>query len=337
MEPVVTVNLGGNAYQLDQSAHEALRVYLERAAASLANNPDKTEILHDLEQAIADKCSAYLSAYKNVVSASEMQAIIAQMGPVEGAAEEAPRAEQTYTPRAERKLHRIRDAHSVTGVSAGLAAYFDVDVNLIRVLWVIGALFTSGFAIIAYFVLMFWMPLASTPEQVAAAYGAPFNAQDVIDKAKRNYQEYADQSAQTWSSWRREWRHSRREERRARARMYAQNAPPPPTGPFAVFARVFGAVFAVVFSLLGAALLIAFLFALFSLITSGSVLGWTLPGVPYWAAIVLLCIAYGAIAGPLGALQNASYSALSGRPQNQAHHDSGFGFLLIVGIGGWLA
>ena len=54
MERVVTINLNGNSYQLEEPAYDALRAYMTRAEASLAANPDKAEIVRDLEQAIAD-------------------------------------------------------------------------------------------------------------------------------------------------------------------------------------------------------------------------------------------------------------------------------------------
>jgi len=43
METVVTVNLNGNPYHLDESAYDALRVYLDAAGRALAANPDKAE------------------------------------------------------------------------------------------------------------------------------------------------------------------------------------------------------------------------------------------------------------------------------------------------------
>ena len=56
MQKVITINLNGNAYQLDQSGYESLRAYLEHADEQLGSNPDKTEIIRDLEQSIAEKC-----------------------------------------------------------------------------------------------------------------------------------------------------------------------------------------------------------------------------------------------------------------------------------------
>src|SRR6058998_1010218 len=85
MQKVINVNLNGNAYQLDEDAYAALRSYVDRAEAALRDNPDKAEIMADLEQAIAEKCARFLTAHKMVVTAAEMEQVLKDMGPVEGA------------------------------------------------------------------------------------------------------------------------------------------------------------------------------------------------------------------------------------------------------------
>src|SRR5215510_12784395 len=86
MQKVITINLNGNAYQLDERGYEMLLAYLDHAEQELAGNPDRAEILADLEQAIADKCLRALGTHKTVVSAAEVDAILKEMGPVEGGA-----------------------------------------------------------------------------------------------------------------------------------------------------------------------------------------------------------------------------------------------------------
>src|ERR671911_91066 len=95
MQKVININLNGNAFQLEEGGYDALREYLARAERELKDNPDRAEIMADLEQAIADKCQKYLGPRKTVVTASEIDAIVAEMGPVDGAASEA--AGQTTT------------------------------------------------------------------------------------------------------------------------------------------------------------------------------------------------------------------------------------------------
>ncbi|HUG72141.1 MAG TPA: hypothetical protein VMK82_01840, partial [Steroidobacteraceae bacterium] len=76
MRKVTVVSLSGSAYQLEEAAHDQVSAYLERAARELAGNPDRVEILADLEQAIADKCDSFLGRHKNVILAEEAAQIL---------------------------------------------------------------------------------------------------------------------------------------------------------------------------------------------------------------------------------------------------------------------
>jgi phage shock protein PspC (stress-responsive transcriptional regulator) len=340
MERVVTINLNGNPYQLEEPAYDALRAYIGRAEAALADNPDKAEIIRDLEQAIADKCGGYLSASKTVISAAEMQRVLEEMGPVEGEGEqknEQPDSEEASTVYGARKrLYRIKDRSVIAGVCSGIGAYFDLDPNIIRLLFVLFALFTSGFGLIVYIVLMFAIPSAHTSEEWAAAHGVVLNAQEIVDRAKREYGKFADESSRAWRRERRAWhRHWRQ---RVREDFGGWDAPPAvPAQPVGYVTRMFAGLFALVFSLMSAALLIAFLYAVFSLMGAGSVLGWTPPDdVPLWLAVLLLAIAYGAISSPFRALRRSSYATVSGYRSYGAGAD-GLITLVLVAVAIWLS
>ena len=80
MNKVIAINLGGNAYQLEEGGYDALRAYLETAAARLQGNPDRDEILSDIERAIAEKFRALLASHKTVVVTQEVTAVLAEMG-----------------------------------------------------------------------------------------------------------------------------------------------------------------------------------------------------------------------------------------------------------------
>jgi phage shock protein PspC (stress-responsive transcriptional regulator) len=330
MERVIAINLNGVAYQLDESAFEALRAYLDRAVAALASNPDKDEIIRDLEQAIADKCRIYLSPSKNVVSSTEMAKILEEMGPVEGEggeaedpAGEAPPRMETERPR--KRLYRLREGAVISGVCSGMAAYFDLDANIIRLAWIIVALFTSGAAVLVYVVLMFVIPSAHTSEEWAEAHGVPFNAQGVIDEAKRRYAEFEAKGGlrQYWREQRRQWREWRRQygpiffhATYGRApEEHRWNWSAPPAKPAGYVTRFFAGLVALVFSITGAVLTIAFILALISLATTGAVFGNEPPlGLPLWADIVVLCIVFAALSGPIAAIRHASEATVRGQP-----------------------
>ena len=47
-------------------------------------------------------------------------------------------------------LVRSRDGRMLAGVCAGLAGYFGVDVTLVRVIWAVVSVLTSGLGVLAY-------------------------------------------------------------------------------------------------------------------------------------------------------------------------------------------
>lgn len=173
MRKVVTASLNGNAFQLEEGAYEAVQRYLQRSAARSAGNPDQQEILGDLEQAIADKCSAYLGPHKNVITEPEALRILDEMGPVEP---DAPNGQPAGsgatacgTPR-ERRLFRLPTEGMMGGVCAGLAAYFAIDVVWVRLGYVLLTLCT-GIWFLLWLVQLIITPKAMTEDEIAAAHG----------------------------------------------------------------------------------------------------------------------------------------------------------------------
>jgi len=208
MRKVTLVSLGGNTYQLEDGAHEALAAYLDRAARALAANPDRAEILADLEQAIADKCDSFLGKHKNVIVAAEAAQIVREMGPVQGngfdsaagaqatgAGASDPLADDTHAtpdgarahgelPR-RRRLMRLPEEGMMGGVCSGIAAYFDFDVVWVRLAFVLMLFLTGGVWFAVWLAMLIVMPAARTPEQIAAARGEALSAREVMEMAKR--------------------------------------------------------------------------------------------------------------------------------------------------------
>jgi len=208
MRKVTLVSLGGNAYQLEEAAHEQIAGYLDRAARTLADNPDRAEILADLEQAIADKCDSFLGKHKNVISADEAAQILREMGPVlgNGAQDDAqtrfhgdPQPAEEYAGFSygqdaadiarRKRLMRIPSEGMVGGVCAGFAAYLHIDVVWVRLGFVLLTLCT-GVWFFAWLVLLIVMPAARTPEQVASVRGDALSAREVMEMARRKSAEF---------------------------------------------------------------------------------------------------------------------------------------------------
>jgi phage shock protein PspC (stress-responsive transcriptional regulator) len=270
----------------------------------------------DLEQAIADKCAHYLQPHKNVLSAAEIDNVLKQMGPVEtdappsqsSAGREQPQAQTSHwdTPR---RLYQIREGAMLSGVCTGIAAYFNIDVTIVRILFVVLALLTGGIWLLVYIAMMLVIPFANTDEERAAAAGAPFNAQEVIDRAKKHYGEFKDSR-----EWRRHWRQQRREWRRKwhdGAYWWAHNlqrsvhqfSAHPGYG-----TQLVAGLLIPLLAILSALVFILWIVAIVQLATSGSIFGWAIPAsMPLWVSILILIFLYSAISQPLRHARRAIY------------------------------
>jgi len=196
MQKVITINLNGNAYQLDEHGYEALRAYLEHAEAQLGGNPDAPEIIRDLEQSIAEKCLRLLGPGKTVVATPEIAQILREIGPVESAG--APQSASSDAAPQPKRLYQIREGAMVSGVANGLAAYFNIDPTIVRVGFVAAAVVEMMhydqppvLSIGLYVLLVFLVPYAKTSEQRAAAQGAsaslPYKLQNAVEKVKAKF------------------------------------------------------------------------------------------------------------------------------------------------------
>jgi phage shock protein PspC (stress-responsive transcriptional regulator) len=348
MNKVISVNLNGRAYQVEEQAYELLRAYLDEAARLLADDPDCKEILGDLEQAIGDKGARLLGAGRNVLSEAEMRRILDEMGPVEtgeAAAGAAPASDaggdgpSAASPRetsGPKRLYLVKEGEMIAGVCNGLAAYFGVDATIVRLIFVALLVLSSGLFGIAYLVMMFVVPTAKTAEERAAARGLPFNAQELVEQAKRHYTDMKD-SAQRW--------HDRRRRAKERAfwrprerRGYEEPQPRPFEQPQSGYgARVAAGIVLPLISVASAALTVACIFTLVSLVTTGGVLGWSLPfGVPLWVAIGAVIAAYALVAAPLRAVRYASYDALGPRRGWFVFWDGVLWIVLVI-LAWWIA
>lgn len=368
MRPVISVSLNGRAYQLEDDARAALADYLDSAGRSLAGNPDRAEILSDLEQAIADKCERCLNPHKNVIVRAEIEQVIREMGPVESGAAAGVKekgaspdveasggsARRDGAAHAPKRLYQISDGAMLSGVCKGIAVYLDVDVTLVRLLFVIAAVLTGGLAVLVYVAMMFIVPYANTPEEHAAARGVPFNARVLVEQAKLKAAQLTDAAAHAAmangspaarANWQSEWRKARtqwrREWRAARANWRAQrwaqragavppgvNASTPPVPPVA---HLIGSLTWVILGIVVAVLTVCWLIALISMMTTGALLGWFPVHVPLWVAIVGLIVLYQIVIWPLRVLRHASAPYACGHLQPwRAFWDAVIGLALLA-------
>ncbi len=340
MRRVITISLNGNAYALEDDAADALGTYLDQARRALDHNADRVEILSDLEQAIADKSQRFLGSHKTVLNRTEIEQILAEMGPVDGGSTteaDAVTSGAASGPSSPRRhtLYRIRQEQKIGGVCSGLAAYFGWDVTWVRLAFLVFGL-VWGITGVLYLALMIIVPVAETPEELAAAYGEPFNARELIERARQDAEDLArrdwrPEKAQLKAGWERSksfvrtelreslsvWRQKRLDARRRRrqtAQGAAQNAGPAAASAASTNSRsshrpgpiqqVLALMLLVPLIAVFGALALAWIGVLFVLVTTGTIFGILLPlSWPIWLVILVLLLGFSLVTWPFRLLR----------------------------------
>jgi len=151
----VTVTLNRSTLQFDEAGFQRLEQYLADARRTLEGNPDRDEILTDLEQAVADQCTRRLAVGSTTVTLAELAPALEEIGPVQ-----APGATASTPAGASRPLQQVSEGALISGVCLGLARYFGLNVTLLRIATVLLLLATGGGMILVYIALMLLMPYA---------------------------------------------------------------------------------------------------------------------------------------------------------------------------------
>jgi phage shock protein PspC (stress-responsive transcriptional regulator) len=325
MNKVITINLNGNAYQLEEDGFEALRTYLESAARRLEGNPDKAEIIADIEQSIGDKFRAVLGVAKTVVVTKEVEDVIAEMGPVQdasgddepagaGAARGGPQAAAPgAAPGTAKRLYKIREGAMIGGVCTGIAAYFGIDVTIVRIAFAFTG-FMWGSGVLLYVLMMIILPRAETSAEKAAAYGAPSTAEEFIKRAREGYyggmRTFGDKKA--YREWKSQFKREMRQHKRDFQREIHQNISQWRQNwrqhwgqhPHAHDSWIAGSFLSLLITIVS----LAGLCAILSLILTGSIFSFALPaGMPMWMGIILLFIIFQVIKWPLRAARYSVY------------------------------
>jgi phage shock protein PspC (stress-responsive transcriptional regulator) len=165
MNKTISINLSGQNFIIEEDAYHMLRNYLDEIKKHCGPDTDSEEVISDIELSIAEKLNALLTPYKEVIDEKDIDSLIKVMGTAEDFNRDIGEVPEAGEDRAVvRKLYRDTDNAVIAGVASGLAAYFDTDPVLFRILF-FALMFASGFGILAYIVFWIAMPEAKTASQ----------------------------------------------------------------------------------------------------------------------------------------------------------------------------
>jgi phage shock protein PspC (stress-responsive transcriptional regulator) len=181
----VTARLNRSTFQFEEAAFARLEEYLADAARTLQDNPDKAEILADLEQAVADQCAKRMQPGQGVVTLTELQPALEEIGSVQvpGGTDPADRAAPDRT----RSLRQISEGAVISGVCLGLARYFGLDVTLLRIVSVLLLFVSGGAMILVYLVLMLLLPYAPAERGGAPVRTIPARSRQFVEYLRSKF------------------------------------------------------------------------------------------------------------------------------------------------------
>ena len=162
------INLGGQAFVINEDAYHVLDNYLNNIKRIYANEVGKEEILQDIETRFAE---LFIQKGKDrIVSIEDVNQVIAVMGTPEDFEDGEQAETKTNTTSnfqkstsTEKRLYRDKDNSVVAGVCSGLTAYFGInDPIWLRIVFIISPFITVGTALLVYIILWIIMPEAKT-------------------------------------------------------------------------------------------------------------------------------------------------------------------------------
>ncbi len=185
MKRTSTISLGGMNFNIDDDAYEMLNQYFIEISKRFPED-EKEEILRDIESRMAELFTFKMKD-RNVINADDVNEVIDVIGHPDQFDDESDNSSEDNSSKEKnteekrnfssrsrkeyRKLYRNSTDKIIGGVASGLAAYFDLDPVVLRILFVVLAFASLGWGILIYLIFLIAMPEAITKAELLEMQG----------------------------------------------------------------------------------------------------------------------------------------------------------------------
>ncbi|MEO5966714.1 MAG: PspC domain-containing protein [Ferruginibacter sp.] len=167
MKQVININFQGRVVPIEVSAFEILKQYIDSLNRHFSNELGKDEIINDIESRIGELFQERIVAGSSCITEDHVNAVIASMGRPEEFDTDSENTKTESKPsfyaennsHQKKRLYRDENNKKIGGVCSGLANYFDLDVTLVRIIFILFAF--AGFGILFYIILWIAVPESS--------------------------------------------------------------------------------------------------------------------------------------------------------------------------------
>ncbi len=190
MNKTVSANISGFVFNIEENAYDQLRQYLKSIRSKFNDEEEREEIMADIEARIAELFQERISLNKEVILETDISDIIEILGqPADFSTEDETISDSTNNYEKQktgadvnesirRKLFRDKDDAILGGVCSGLSYYFNVDVFIIRLLFVV-LFITAGSGVLLYIILLIILPEAKTTADILQMKGQSVNLESI--------------------------------------------------------------------------------------------------------------------------------------------------------------
>lgn len=173
MKQVININYQGRIIPIEITAYDMLKKYIDSLHRYFNEEAGKEEIINDIEDRIGELFQERLKNGAVCITDTDVEAVIASMGrpeefdlKEEDASNDQKKQNNAPSGSSGKRLFRNEQQKIIGGVCAGLADYFNIDVTVVRLLFVV-MFFSFGIGLIPYIVLWIVAP-NSTEGQIGA-------------------------------------------------------------------------------------------------------------------------------------------------------------------------
>ena len=176
MKQVININFQGRVVPIEVTAFELLKTYIESLSRHFEAEDGKDEIINDIENRIGELFQERIKAGAICITDEDVNAIIKSIGRPEdfddndtsSASENKNNSENVDNHKnartaynGKRRLFRDENHKLVGGVCSGIANYFDIDIVIVRIVFLV-LLFSFGIGFIPYIILWIAVPSSAT-------------------------------------------------------------------------------------------------------------------------------------------------------------------------------
>lgn len=184
MNEITRIHLGRQPFTIAVDAHKALREYLESIRKVVGGS--RREVIEEIELRMAELLLERGITPERTVLVEDVDYLKEQLGKpgdfeAEEGDEESPEANDNQYPR---RLFRDEKNGMVAGVCSGLATYFNVDVVMVRLVFVLLTII-AGWGVLLYIILWIVVPPAKTNSDRLQMRGKAINVDNLSEIVNR--------------------------------------------------------------------------------------------------------------------------------------------------------